>query len=187
MYKDTHTGTRLIKLQTGAIYNATNWHPMYTLTETKVSLGERSFQYIGPVLWNSFPLSMRSIHLHSLLFSQNGKPISSTLHTYLSFYQSITSNACICSVRARARARVCMCVISVSLYICKRSGLLRDGSPEIIYYYYKLAPDLCGYEQAQDLLFKQARVIQCYRHRIGRVKCQRDEVRPLLCGATVQL
>ena len=48
------------------------------------TLGERSFQYIGPALRNSLPLSVRR------------KPISSPLHTDLSFYQSITSNACIC-------------------------------------------------------------------------------------------
>ena len=34
----------------------------------------------------------------TLLLSQNWKLISSPLHTDLSFYQSITSNACICSV-----------------------------------------------------------------------------------------
>ena len=65
-------------------------------------------------------------------------PISSLLHTDLSFsfftlYQPVTSNACIC------RRCVCVCVrvcgdddddkMSVSVYLCKRSGLLQDGVP----------------------------------------------------------
>ena len=49
----------------------------------------------------------------------------------LSFYQSITTNTCICNVCVC----VCVCVggggdeMSVSLCLCKRSGLLRDGAP----------------------------------------------------------
>ena len=61
------------------------------------TLGERSFQYIGSVIWNSLPLSVK---LHSLLLNQNWKPTSALLHTelsfsFFSFYQPITSNACI--------------------------------------------------------------------------------------------
>ena len=44
-----------------------------------------------------------------------------------------------------ARASGCVCVcgwvgdeISVALCLCKRSGLLRDGTPYVIYYYYLL-------------------------------------------------
>jgi len=57
-------------------------------------------------------LSLSGIRLHSLLLSPNWKPISSPLHhdTDLSFYQSITSNACICSVCVFV---VCVCVCSV--------------------------------------------------------------------------
>ena len=53
-------------------------------------------------------LSLSGIRLHSLLLSQNWKHISSPLHTDLSFYQSITSNACICSVCVCLA--VCVCV-----------------------------------------------------------------------------
>ena len=85
------------------------------------------------------------------LLSQNWKPISSPLHTDLSFYQPITSNACVCSVCVRACTCICVCVhvcvslcvcvcvccvcacvcdeMSVSLYLCKCSELLRDGAP----------------------------------------------------------
>ena len=57
-------------------------------------------------------LSLSGICLHSLLWSQNWKPISSPLHTDLSFYQSITSNACICSVCVclDVWAHMCVCV-----------------------------------------------------------------------------
>ena len=61
---------------------------------------------------------------------------------FFSFYQPITSNACICSVHVCVcvcvRACVCVCVclcvcacgeMSVCLCLCKRSGLLRDGAP----------------------------------------------------------
>ena len=50
-------------------------------------------------------LSLSGIRLHSLLLSQNRKPICSVIYTDLSFYQSITSNACICSV--------CVCGVCV--------------------------------------------------------------------------
>ena len=72
------------------------------------TLAVRSFQYIGPVIWNwnSLPLPVRHLSSFSSLKS-NWKPISSLLHTDLLFcffwiYQPITSNACIC--------RTCMCV-----------------------------------------------------------------------------
>ena len=52
------------------------------------TLGERSFQYTGPVLWNPLPLSVR--HLSSLSSCKSKlKTISSPLHTDLSFYQFI--------------------------------------------------------------------------------------------------
>ena len=77
-------------------------------------------------------LSLSGIRLHSLLWSQNWKPISSPLHTDLSFYQSITSNACICSacvcVCACVCVRVCMCVCGCvhvrtpwCVYMCVRA------------------------------------------------------------------
>ena len=57
-------------------------------------------------------LSLSGIHLHSLHLSQNWKHISFPLHTDLSFYQSITSNACICSVCVclGVCVRACMCL-----------------------------------------------------------------------------
>ena len=55
------------------------------------TLRERSLRYIGPVLWNS----LCQAFVFTLL-SQNWKPSSAPLHTDLSFYQSITSNACVC-------------------------------------------------------------------------------------------
>ena len=89
------------------------------------------------------------------------KPISSPLHADLSFYQSIISNACMCSVSVCVCLCVCTCVcisvcvhmcvyvcvhmracvracdeMSVSFYLCKHSGLLQVGVPQIIYYYY---------------------------------------------------
>ena len=74
-------------------------------------------------------LSLSGIHLHSLHLSQNWKHISFPLHTDLSFYQSITSNACICSVcvclgvcvRACMCLGVCVCVwwnVSLSIIPC---------------------------------------------------------------------
>ena len=64
------------------------------------TLGERSVQYIGPVIWNSLVTivtsSLWQAFVFTLLFSQNWKPVSCPLRTDLSFYQSITSNACIC-------------------------------------------------------------------------------------------
>ena len=42
--------------------------------------------------------------------------------------------ACVC-VRVRACVRACVRdKMSVSLYLCKCSGLLRDGAPQIIYH-----------------------------------------------------
>ena len=82
------------------------------------TLGERSFQYIGAVLWNSLPL------YQAFIFTLFFQPIYFPLHTNLSFYLLITSNACICCV--------CVCVcdeMSVSLCLCKHSGLLQDGAP----------------------------------------------------------
>ena len=75
--------------------------------------GERSFQYTGPVIWNSLPLAV-SICLHSLHLSQNWKPTFSLVHTdlwfsFFSFCQPNTSNACICSV--------CVCVC-VCVFVC---------------------------------------------------------------------
>ena len=58
------------------------------------------------------------------------KPTSSSLHTDLSFTDPSPVNASIYSVCACVRAFVCMCdEMGVSLCLCKRSGLLRDGAP----------------------------------------------------------
>ena len=80
------------------------------------TLGERFFQYIRPVIRNSLPPLF--ILFHSLL-SKNRKPVSSLLHTDLSFSfsycQPITSNVRCCSVC------VCVCVclcVSVCLCVC---------------------------------------------------------------------
>ena len=48
---------------------------------------------------------------------------------------------CVCGayVRECVRACVCVCVcdeMSTSLRLCKHSGLLWDGAPQVIYYYY---------------------------------------------------
>ena len=55
-------------------------------------------------------LSLSGIRLHSLLLSQNWKLISSPLQTDLSFYQSITRNACICSECVCVCVCACVCV-----------------------------------------------------------------------------
>ena len=68
------------------------------------TLGGKSFQYTGPVIWNSLPLSVR--HSSSLSsFKQKLKThlcssayLSAVLFFSFSFYQPITRNTCICSV-----------------------------------------------------------------------------------------
>ena len=91
------------------------------------ALGERSFQYIGPVIWNSLPLSVR--HSSSLSsFKQKLKThlcssayLSAVLFFSFSFYQLLTSNACVCvcvCVYVRACVRMCVCVCaSVRAYV----------------------------------------------------------------------
>ena len=100
----------------------------------------------GSLGWASKTDSLWWICLHSLLLSQNWKPISSLTHTDLffsvfSFYQSIASNACICRVCVCVCASVCVCAcdqINV-LSLCKLSGCLQDGAPEIILLWTQLA------------------------------------------------
>ena len=70
--------------------------------------------------------SLKTVAVHVCVLSQNWKPVSSPLHTNLSFYQSITSNACICSVcKMIARVikltvRTCLwsdCMITHSMHV----------------------------------------------------------------------
>ena len=74
------------------------------------TLGERSFQYIGPVIWNSLPLSVSSVRHSSSLSSFKSKLkthlFSSAYWSVVFFplYQPMTGNTCICSVC------VCVCV-----------------------------------------------------------------------------
>ena len=83
------------------------------------------------------PSSLCLAFVFTLLLSQNWKPVSSPLHTDLSFYLSITSKVCICCVCVCVLCvYVCVCVcarvcdeMSVSLYLCKCSELLRDWAP----------------------------------------------------------
>ena len=68
---------------------------------------------------------------------QNWKPVSSLLHTDLSFSSHCTSQSPVMHVLVVCVC-VCVCVcdeISLSLCLCKCSGLLRDGVPSIICYY----------------------------------------------------
>ena len=105
-------------------------------------------------------MPLRQAFIFTLL-SQNWKPISPPLHTDLSFYQSITSNACVCSVCVclcvclwvcvhvhlcvcgcmhlcvcmSLCVCVCVCVcdeMRVSLYLCKCSELLRDRHQKLL-------------------------------------------------------
>ena len=91
-------------------------------------------------------LSLSGILPHSLLLSQNWKNTFSLLHTdllfsFFSFYQPITSNACICSVCVCVFVCVYVCVcecvfvcllcdkMSMSVGFCKHARFLRDRSP----------------------------------------------------------
>ena len=90
-------------------------------------------------LWSGtlFP-SLSGIHHYSLLLSQNWNPISSLLHTDLSFSsrctnQSLVMHRCICSVCGMWE-RVCVCLrvcvmkwtYLYSMRLCKQSGFLWD-------------------------------------------------------------
>ena len=86
-------------------------HPSVFLGWAVGPWGRDPFNALDPCSGTPF-LSMSGICLHSLLLSQNWKPISSLLHADLSFSSSfffITSNACICS------ACVCVCLWCVSM------------------------------------------------------------------------
>ena len=70
-------------------------------------------------------------HHHHHHHHQNWKPISSPLHTDLSFFCT-SSVMHVFVVRVWVCARVCLRVcddMSVSFCLCKRSELFRDGAP----------------------------------------------------------
>ena len=105
----------------------------------KRTLGERSFQYIGPVIWNS--LSLSGMPLHSPLSSQNWKPTSSLLPNDLSFsffcsHQTLDKYACIFTVCVYVCVCVCVCVCGVCVcvflkWMCLSAFVSALGSHEM--------------------------------------------------------
>ena len=99
--------------------------------------GERSFQYIGPVIWNSLPVSSRhSSSLSSFKSKLKTHLFSSAYWSVIffflkdSFCQPNISNACIW----RERERECLCVYvcvcdEMIIFIHKHCRLLWDGMP----------------------------------------------------------
>ena len=82
----------------------------------RIPLGKRAFQYVGPVFWNSLPISVKhSSSLSSFQIKLKTHLFSFLLHTdmsfsFFSFYQPITSNSYICSVCVCVCMCVCVCV-----------------------------------------------------------------------------
>ena len=91
------------------------------------TLGERSFQYIGPVVWNSLP-SLCQAFVLTLFFEVKTENPSLLLCILICRSTNRSPVMHVFVVCVRACVRVCD-EMSVVLCSCQRSGLLRDGAP----------------------------------------------------------
>ena len=96
---------------------------LHVLRMGRRTMGERSFQFVGPVICNSLPLSVTvfSFPPHSLALSQNWKPTSSAHWSVVTsiFHQPITSNACIFVVCVCVCEGVQLCEgVPTCTYVC---------------------------------------------------------------------
>ena len=102
------------------------------------TLGERSFQYIGPVIWNSLSFSVRHATSLSSFKSKVKTHFFSSAYWFLAFFLLFPSNPwllclCFCGVCVCGWVEclwVCVRVWVWHAYLlCKRPGLSWDGAP----------------------------------------------------------
>ena len=83
-------------------FNQTKYTRIFRVPRLCRTLGETSFQYIGPVIWNSLPFSVRHVIWNSLTFSVrhaiwNSLPFSVRYTISLSFFKSKLKTRLFCS------------------------------------------------------------------------------------------
>ena len=81
------------------------------------TFGERSFQYIGPVIWNSLPFSVRHATSFSTFKSKLKTHLFSSAYWFLAFFLLFPSNPwllCLCF------CGMCVCGWVECLWVCVR-------------------------------------------------------------------